>query len=323
MMTDEFQGWRDLLDGKPVDISESNPLPGYYKLRKGKEGPWLPVAIWTHEGKLVCRVGAERRDPLDVWTYSAKNPVSKEAAKAAFATGEWPGDVAGIGDNSRDLTLAEQIKDYAEQALGWLKSAGGVKDKAGSDKAANYRAELIRLAKEADKQRETEKRPHDEAAKAVQAKWKPVVEEAQGAADALRAELTRWMRNEEAKAQAEAAAKHRAEQERIAAERRRIEDEQAKLMREDPIAALTSPAVELPAMPEPMAPVRVQAGGQRGKKASLRTITKWVVSDYEAALAALKDHPTVREAVEKVAAQQAKAGVAVPGVSAIEEKVAA
>jgi hypothetical protein len=69
--------------------------------------------------------------------------------------------------------------------------------------------------------------------------------------------------------------------------------------------------------------VRVQAGGQRGRKAGLRTITKYVITDYAAALAHVKDHPDVIEAVTKVAAAQAKAGATVPGVETQTEQVAA
>jgi hypothetical protein len=109
-MRDEFQHWRDALAGRPVEIHADVPQPGYYKVRAGKDGPWLPVAIWRKDGAVVCRVGGETRDPAEVWTWAAKHPVAKDAAKQAFATGQWPGDV-GIGHNSGDLTLADEITE--------------------------------------------------------------------------------------------------------------------------------------------------------------------------------------------------------------------
>jgi hypothetical protein len=94
-------------------------------------------------------------------------------------------------------------------------------------------------------------------------------------------------------------------------------------MRDDPIAALTSDEPELLPLPPPIEPVKIQAGGQRGRKTSLRTITKYIVTDYAAALAHCQDHPKVREAVEAVCCAQAKTGVAVPGVEKREERTAA
>lgn len=316
-MSDQFQWWRDALAGNVGSIEEPNPRSGYYKLRN-KSGVWQPVAIWEKDGELVCRVGSEMRDAADVWTWCAKNPVAKDAAKQAFETGAWPGDVPATGSNSSAMTLPEEIDDAATHALAWLQK-NGITDKTAADTAANWRARLLDLSKQADKQRETEKRPHDEAAKAVQAKWKPSVETAADAANRLRDALTAWMRAEELKARAEADAKRKIAEE-AAAKARAIADE----------AKADAAARNLPPPPEPVDvplpfedAVRIQAGGQRGRKTGLRTITKYVVTDYAAALAHVKDHPDVRAAVEKVAAAQAKAGATVPGVEIQQEQVAA
>lgn len=305
------------------EIHADHPIDGYYRVRNGKNGPWLPVAIWTKaDGTQVCRVGGEMKDPLDVWVYCAKNKVEKEVAKKAFETGSFPGDAPTIGDNSGDLSLAEQISDYVATALRWLKSTG-IKDEASKDIAANYRAELLRLSKEADTQREAEKRPHDEAAKAVQAKWKPLVDAPKNAADQIRDALTAFMTAEKRRLEAEQLAKWEAEQKAAAAARAEIEAQQAKLMRDDPIAALTSQPPELPMAPPPPAPVKVQAGGQRGRKTGLREITHYDVTDYKAALAFFAESDEVRDLVAKLAERASKAGVAVPGVTKRIEEIAA
>lgn len=320
--TDEFQFWRDALAGKPVTINESAPQSGYYRTRERKDGPYIPVAIWTVDGVQVCRVGNARRDPASVWTFCAGNPVAKDAAKHAFETGTWPGDAPEIGHNSGDLSLAEQIAEYADLALAWLKKTG-VKDKTTADTAANYRAKLNQLKKDADDARTTEKAPHMAAAKAVDDKWRLPIADATAAAEDIRAALTKFMVAEEKRLKAEAEAARKIEEERIANGRARIEAERAEKMRVDPIAALTDPEPELPMAPAPVEPVKVQAGGQRGRKTGLKTVTKYVVTDYAAALSHVKDHPDVIAAVEKAACAQAKAGAAVPGVEAREEKVAA
>lgn len=324
-MSDIWQYWRDALAGKEQAIDANSPQCGFYKRRDGKGGPWLPVMIrFDSDNVLRCRVGSDSgADPHDVWTWCAGNPISREDAKYAFDHGGFPGDApAAIGDNIGDLSLAEQIKDYAAQALGWLKNHG-VKSKHDSDKAANYRAELLRLKKEADAQRILEKKPHDEAAKAVQQKWAPLVCEAEDAAEEMRSALTAFMSAEKRKLEAEQRAKYEAEQKAAAAARAEIEAQRAKHMRDDPIAAMTSPEPELPAVPLPPEPVRVQAGGQRGRKTGLREITRYIVTDHKSALAFFADSEDVRELISRLAERASKAGVAVPGVERKIEEVAA
>lgn len=322
-MADVWQWWRDALAGKSPAIDANSPQCGFYKRRDGKGGAWLPVMIRMDGDVLRCRVGSDSSaDPFDVWTWCAGNPVSKEDAKFAFENGEWPGDAPQIGDNSGDLSLAEQIKDYASQALGWLRKAG-IKDAATKDRAANYRAELLRLSKEADAQRVAEKKPHDDAAKAVQAKWKPLTDEADAAAEELRAALTAFMTAEKRAAEKAAREKYEAEQRAAAVARAEVEAQRAKLMRDDPIAALTSPEPELPPAPLPPEPVKIQAGGQRGRKTGLREVTRYVVTDHKAALAFFADSEDVRELIGKLAERASKAGVAVPGVEKKIEEIAA
>ena len=323
-MIDIWQYWRDALAGNQPAIDANNPKCGFYKKRDGKGGAWLPVMIrFDGDDVLRCRVGADSgADPHDAWTWCAANPISKEDAKYAFEHGSFPGDAPSIGDNSGDLSLAEQIKDYASQALGWLKK-NGIKSKHDSDKAANYRAELLRLKKEADAQRTLEKKPHDDAAKAVQIKWLPLVDAADLAAEEMRAALTAFMSAEKRKIEAEQRAKYEAEQKAAASARAAVESQRAKQMRDDPIAALTSPEPELPAAPLPPEPVRVQAGGQRGRKTGLREVTKYYVTDKIAVFNFFSDHEDVAELLTKLASAACKAGVPVPGVAKTIVEVAA
>lgn len=313
---DEFKNWRDALAGKDVALNADVPHSGYYKMRPFKDGAWLPVAIWTKDGKQIARVADKVREPTDIWTYAAKNPVTKEAAKHAFEHGVWPGDV---GHNSGDLSLADEITEAVAQALDWLKSSG-VKDKTSMDMAANYRAKLLDLAKKADAERDAKVRPHLEAQRDINGEYKPIVDSAKTAADTVRNALSKYMSDEEAKARKAAEEKARIENERRMAEFKRQQEEAAKAAVETHATELPLP-VEAPVMVAPE-PVRLQAGGQRGKKASLREVTRYQVDDYSAALATVKDHQDVRAAVEKVAFAQARAGATVPGVSSFIEKVA-
>jgi hypothetical protein len=131
------------------------------------------------------------------------------------------------------------------------------------------------------------------------------------------------MSAEKRRLEAEQRAKWMAEQAAAEEARKAAEAERAKLMRDDPIAALTTPEPELPMAPPPPAPVKVQAGGQRGRKTGLREVTRYVVTDHKAALAFFADSEDVRELVAKLAERASKAGVAVPGVEKRIEEVAA
>lgn len=307
-MSDEFQPWRDRLAGKRKDVDINTPEPGFYRMRAGKDGPWMPVAIWTKDGQLVCRVGATMRDPAEVWSWC--KPVEKDAAKAAFETGKWPGDI-DIGHNSGDLTLAEQIADTAEQAEAFLRQP--ISDDVRRDMGQNYRTKLTELGGRYDKEREAKIQPHLEAQRQINAEYKPVIDRAKDIAARLRVVVGKYMAEQEDKLRKEAEARAAAENARIAAEHAAA----AK-------AAEVSAANEPPPAPTFVAPaeVKVQAGGQRGKKAGLKTQKVYSIDDYAATLAHVKDHADVVAAVQKVAFQQARAGATVPGVKVTEERVA-
>ncbi len=97
-----------------------------------------------------------------------------------------------------------------------------------------------KASKDADTARATEKKPHDEAGKAVQAKWKPIIDKANKGVSACKAALEPYrveqqrIKNEAiAKAREEAAAKERAAQEAM----RQSDNLEAQLMAEADFAA--------------------------------------------------------------------------------------
>jgi len=79
--------------------------------------------------------------------------------------------------------------------------------------------DMIRTAKkDADKERAAEKKPHDDAAKEVQAKWKPLIDRCDIATDTAKKALVPWLEHLEAEQRAAAAkAREEAEAARIAA----------------------------------------------------------------------------------------------------------
>ena len=329
-MSDEFHYWREALAGNKMAIHADHPQSGYYRKRAAKDGPWLPVAIWTHKetGKQVARVAGEMVDPLNVWTWVADKPVRKEAAQQAFKTGTWPGDAppvaAQMGDNNPPNEPVELIPLEIEAADTWLKTTGTIATQVDADIASNKVGNLRDLKKKVEAAHKTEKEPHLAAGRAVDAKYKPKIDDADNAVKRLLAAITVFQNAEadrQRKIAAEKAAKERAEWEKQqAAARAKAEAEAASKQ-----VTLEEILAEAPPPPPPKAPdpVKVQSGGALGKKVSLRTVKVATITDYDKALVALKDHPEMRDLVQKLADRACKAGVPLAGVAYSEEQRAA
>ena len=218
-MTDQFETYRDLLAGKNVAIDVNNPIPGYYRVRSARNGPWRPVAIWrTEDNRLVCRVAGEMKDPVQVWQWCAKNPMPKEEVAHAFKNGTWPGDLenagiperidgpAEIGDNSGDITAKQELLDIIEQAEAWAlqNKRDDEIDKTTADRAANLDDKVMKLEKAAIAERAGEIEPIEEEIRKlkeaqerlrkVKAEWKDLFEKVPTARGMLKAVYQAWQR---------------------------------------------------------------------------------------------------------------------------------
>ena len=325
-VSDGYDWWRKSLAGHGPKIIEDEPHNGFYRMRAHRNGPWLPVAIFVKKGgQQIARVAGGVRKPEDVWTYCAGNPVSQADAKYAFEHGEWPGDAPTIGDNAEKAGVGplELLLDYVETARSWFSKVGKIADQKAVDQAANYAAELARLKSNADKERDSLVRPHLDAQRDINGQYKPPIDDADKLIKDIKRACDAFLVAEKRRLEDEARAKYEAKLKAAEAERARIEAEREKQMRDDPIAALTSPEPEFPVAPLPPEPIKVQAGGQRGRRMGLRKVTEYSVADFDKVYAWAKDNPRVRDVVEKVAIQAAKAGVAVPGIKAEEVEKAA
>lgn len=167
-MTDQWDFWRRSIAGEMLPIHADQPQSGYYKMRKHKGGPWVPVAMWQKDGSMIAL--KERRDnrvdPVEIWTYCAGNAVTKEAATLAFDTGQWPGDLelelpdaADAADG--DGTARAELERIIDQARTWAKDSPEqeaiTKDMA--DLAANFDDRVMKLEKMAKAERDGEFAP--------------------------------------------------------------------------------------------------------------------------------------------------------------------
>jgi len=320
-MSDALQFWRDSLAGKYVEIHADAPQHGYYKAKKGKAGPFQPVAIWDKDGTLVARHGGEMVDPFAIWSWCADKPVSKADIEHYKEHGRFPGDI-DIGHNSGDVSLLDQLRDYIATASAWLKGRE-IKTKVEADQCQNYRTEVLRLKGLVDKERDAKVRPHLDAQRAIQAEYKPLIDEAEEINKLLRTAPEAFAKAEERRLEAERRAKWEAEQVRVRKEREAIEAERAKKLAEDPVAALTEPEPELPMAPPPPEPVKMQIGGQRGRVGGLKGYWEAEITDYPKALQHYANHPDVVALITKLAKAEVKlnkGAVTIPGVRPYEDR---
>lgn len=111
-----------------------------------------------------------------------------------------------LGGNNppADATFALHIDDLFSTLSATL--AGGTVDSDDKEAAIDgLMDEFRKAAKDADKERTTEKKPHLDAGKAVDAKWKPITEKADRGVSACKDALTPYRVEKQRKADAEAA----------------------------------------------------------------------------------------------------------------------
>lgn len=327
-MTDVYAPYRALLAGKDVPIIADEPYPGRYKMKRGDT--WLPVAIGYDEFEnLTALVDGKPANPLDIWTWCAKWPVSQDAYKFRKANGHWPDEPKPtIGHNMPSdpfEALLAEIEDKSAQADELLAKNPEIKTQLVCDLARNLQAQLLEFNRRADELHETEKRPVLEKGKEIDERFR-FRAAVKVLSERLRQRFGAFLAVEERRQREAAQREFEAKRAAAEAERQRLEAERAKQKEDDPIAFHTSPEPELPEMPAAPEPVKVQAGGGFGRRAGLRTEYVPQIDDYRAALLHFAEHPDVHAAVLKAVKQAVKTskGTAkIPGVRVIEERRAA
>ena len=185
------------------------------------------------------------------------------------------------------------------------------------------------LAKDIDKTRETEKKPHLEAGRKIDGAYKPLIDEADTIIKALKRKLGAWMdaREREAREKAAEAARKLREAEEAAAKAAEPED--------DPFLAATAEAV-IPdvkaahaeaktAEMQALAASRVSSAAGGFRATGLKTVRKAKVTDWSALAAHYVNNGELRATLEKLANSDIRhakgADIQIPGVEIIEERV--
>lgn len=341
-MTDPYVYWRAALNARPATsvAPPANPQAGFWRMEKAgnalrKTPLWQPVAIWFDErAEMQCLVDGEEAHPGIAWKFCAQHPVEEAQYHAALLAGVWHDDYAiqlkadldrdpiekpvkpdKIDQprlNTPDLdgfdAIRHELEAEIETAEELLKTP--VKDQETADRVGIWAKKLAEIEARAEARRVVEKEPHLTASREVDARWKPVTSRADAVAKRLKAHLQTFLML------AKAAERARAESERVKAAEAwtkvgTIDDEgeRAKIVAEAQAA-------------EEVAVARNATAGRTGMKVGLRSEKRGRIVDYDKCLAAVANHPEIREVVEKLAQRSAKGGNPLPGVEIITvEKV--
>lgn len=339
-MTDPYEYWRraiEITGGKrsltrdemKALVVTEEPCAGFWRRRTIKAGPLVPVAIWKSGlGDWVAIQSGTIADAEQIWTYCAPHPVTHEAYSTRMETGRWPDEDDGVtgsfglppagptlGDNGppeeTPLEALERQITAAAANLDAYKTIGTDED---AGKAQAVRSRLLDLGGQADRLRESEKKPHLEAGRAVDAKFKPLVDKAAAGANTLRAALSAYLT---AKERREAEARRKVEEARIEAERQRA-------LAASPV---TGPEAVLAPEPPPAPPPVTTFRGASGRAANVKTIKKATVADLSAFVAFVITQPEASASrqelvalTDKLADRAVKAGLTPPGVTTEDVK---
>lgn len=197
-------------------------------------------------------------------------------------TAENPRAVVG-GNNPPEPTPYEQaeqkVGDLWEEAKLWLDGAA-VDNQAVADDIANL-LDLIRGAKKfAEAQRKVEKEPFDKGAAEVQARYKPLLEKADLAADACKKALAPWLKKKEEAQRAEAERKRKEAEEKAAAAREALRAaDAANLEARAQAEALVKQAKDAEKAANKAERQTATAGGGMGRATGLRTTYVATITD--------------------------------------------
>lgn len=315
---DQWAWWRTAVETKTIgEVHDGHPESGFYRnRRKGQQAQAVAFWIDTKSGKQRCQVNGEdvsEQQALETWPYAAKEPIPHAMFKVHAESGKWPdmdegalstlpGQRQTIGSNNPPTDPLDILKEQIESARAGIGDYANIDSDEKQAAAQSLRSRLLELGGDADRKRETEKRPHLDAGKAIDKKWKPLVDLAQAGADAIRAAMRTWERENDRKAAAAAAEAHR-----------KAQAEADKLAK----AGKPVPAPEPP--PPPAAPAAPIKGGY-GRAAAVTWVNVVTITDYAAVFHAFKARSEVQELLQKLAKKAIDDGHEVPGTTVTKEK---
>ena len=219
-------------------------------------------------------------------------------------------NIAPEGD--ADVMLAHEIEAFLERCERLSKDEA---DETTQSSLADLVATERRLRKALEQNKDVEKRPLLEATRAIDAKFNMAVERLTKALHGPREKLKAWMLKIEAERAAAAKAAREAAEAATAAASATL----AQVESDDPferlraveaapnVDAVVERAVEANRVADAVEESRTRVSTYSGRAIGLKTVRSVRITDYQAALATVAEHPDVKAAVLKALTARAKA----------------
>lgn len=223
--------------------------------------------------------------------------------------------------------IKRRVEDLVKAANEWLASVPEITDETTATACDSFLSQVKAEIKALDEDRKAINEPHRKAIAENDERFRPITAMLKKVQDLLSPKKTAWLKRE---------------QERIAEERRKAEEEALRKLQEAEAAAAKEPTTVEEAvaaeekikaaesaikMADRLAKAKAQVKGDLSARASgLRTYWHARITDYQAALKHYGEHPKVREVVQSLAdadARTQKDALNVPGVEAYSDQKAA
>lgn len=351
---------------RPTDPQQ---LSGFWRIHSARTKPDWPVAIWTDAGKdaTVFQIGrkvmrtdthakewqdfvdggwlkctaieqADWSAALDAAKWAdgkpSREPTAEERADIIPTTPAEQGGNAPVDESGEPIDQDWlQIKDNLARDTKALSELGAIT----TLEIANQAAEIIERMRangtEGEKRRKAEKKPHDDAAAKVQAKWTPILNPASAMILSAVEAITKFKRAEEARLRREKEEADRIERERLAAieaariasaeEERRKQSEQMGMehqpMSEDEIAVEAAAIAAEQVAATPQAETTVRVGTAHGRAVNKATVWGGKITDVDKFFQSIKDHVDTKEFLQKKADALGRAKAELPGFERVEK----
>ena len=225
----------------------------------------------------------------------------------------------GIGGNlpPEPIDLArESVDALIKNANKWAEDVPIIDSEGLAASCNDVLNKLDAHLKELDEQRIKEKRPHDKAAAAVQAKWKPLLDKLEICKNAIAPLHSAWLRLKEARLKAE-----RETKQREAAEAQRRAEQLAEQAKAGGANVVTNTILGMEAAAEAekarravaAIPQRAQSRGNLGGRTrSLQTVWRAEIIDQDKCYLHFRGRQEVKDILSQLANAAARSGVRNP-----------
>lgn len=220
------------------------------------------------------------------------------------------------GDNfpppyRHDVVEAHETKaaEFLDAAGEWLE-VGEIDSEAQASELNDFIAGVKKNVKSADDDRKADKKPHDDAGKAVQAAYNPIIEKLKRAVERVSPMQTAWLEKKEAERQAEVERQRREAEaaakaaEEAAAKAESSNDISGEVEAEEAAKRASDLQKEADRAAKTRANVKSASGG--GRTASLRAYLEVEVTNARVLFMRYQDHPDLLECLRNLAAREAR-----------------